>query len=131
MKKTILFIFLAMSLVACRQEVENARVVDKLPVLFPDDIGVTIPSTIAPMNFSVEGDVEIVDVVARGSKGGEMHVQGDYADFDIDDWHALVARNKGGKLTFTVCTKNDGVWTRYREFDMYVSNYHMTEYGLN
>ena len=130
MKKTILFIFLAMSLVACRQEVENARVVDKLPVLFPDYIGVTIPSTIAPMNFSVEGDVEIVDVVARGSKGGEMHVQGDYADFDIDDWHALVARNKGGKLTFTVCTKNDGVWTRYRDFDMYVSNYDMPDYGL-
>ena len=130
MKKTILFIFLAMSLVACRQEVETARVVDKLPVLFPDYIGVTIPSTIAPMNFSVEGDVEIVDVVARGSKGGEMHVQGDYADFDIDDWHALVARNKGGKLTFTVCTKNDGVWTRYRDFDMYVSNYDMPDYGL-
>ena len=59
-----------------------------------------------------------------------MHVQGDYADFDIDDWHALVARNKGGKLTFTVCTKNDGVWTRYRDFDMYVSNYDMPDYGL-
>ena len=58
MKKTILFIFLAMSLVACRQEVENARVVDKLPVLFPDYIGVTIPSTIAPMNFGVEGNVD-------------------------------------------------------------------------
>ena len=57
-------------------------------------------------------------------------MQGDYADFDIDDWHALVARNKGGKLTFTVCTKNDGVWTRYRDFDMYVSNYDMPDYGL-
>ncbi|MGN0225398.1 MAG: TolB family protein [Prevotella sp.] len=126
----ILGVMLSVFVQSCTEKVDNMVPSDKVPTLFPDYVGVTIPSTIAPMNFSVEGDVDKVDVVVKGSKGGEMHVQGDYADFNIDDWHAMVVRNKGGKLTFTVCTKNDGVWTRYRDFEMYVSNYDMPDYGL-
>ena len=126
----ILGVVLTVFLQSCTETVDNAVNSDKTPEIFPDYVGVTIPTTIAPMNFSVEGDVDKMDVVVKGSKGGEMHVQGDYADFDIDDWHSLVARNKGGQLTFTVCSKNDGKWTRYRDFDMYVSNYDMKDYGL-
>lgn len=117
-------------LVSCTETVDNAVLSDKMPTIFPDYVGVTIPATIAPMNFNVEGDVDKVDVVVKGSKGGEMHVQGEYADFNLDDWHSLVASNKGGKLTFTVCAKSDGRWTRYRDFEMYVSKYDMKDYGL-
>ena len=117
-------------LVSCTETVDNAVSLDKVPMIFPYYVGVPIPATIASMNFGVEGNVDKVYVVVKGSKGGEMHVQGDYADFDIDDWHELVARNKGGKLTFTVCAKNNGAWTRYRDFEMLVSKYDMKDYGL-
>lgn len=116
--------------VSCTEAVDNAAVVDKEPAIFPDYVGVTVPATIAPMNFSMADDVDKMDVTVKGSKGGEMHVQGDYADFDLDEWHELLNQNKGGRLTFSVCAKNGGEWTRYKDFTMDVSRYDMSDYGL-
>ena len=89
---------------------DNAAVTDRQPAIFPDYVGVTVPATIAPMNFSMADDADKMDVTVKGSKGGEMHVQGDYADFDLDEWHELLSQNKGGRLTFSVCAKNGGEW---------------------
>ena len=96
-------------LLGCTSGVENPTKVDALPAIYPDYIGVTIPAEIAPLNFATTDNAEAIDVVVRGSKGGELHVQGDDADFDIDDWHALTQQNKGGQLTFTVCATAAGV----------------------
>ena len=88
MRKVILYIMcvVAVSLFSCTPTVENAKKVDRRPSIYPDYLGVTIPAGIAPLNFTVIGkDVDAVDVVARGSKGGEIHVAGDYAKFDIDE----------------------------------------------
>lgn len=120
----------AVTQVSCTEAVDNAVVSDKQPAIFPDYVGVTVPATIAPMNFSMADGVEKMDVTVKGSNGGEMHVQGDYADFDIDEWHSLLSKNKGGKLTFSVCAKNGGKWTRYKNFTMNVSRYDMRDYGL-
>ena len=129
MKKGI-FILLATLMVACQQEVKDAVQANKLPPIFPDYIGVTIPSGIAPLNFSPEEDTECMDVTVKGSQGGEMHVQGAYASFAPDDWHQLVQANQGGKLTFSVCMQKEGQWTQYQDFDMYVSPYPLKDYGL-
>ena len=105
--------------------------VDRLPDIYPDYIGVTIPADIAPLNFNV-GDESIaqVDVVVRGSKGGELHAYGDYADFDINGWHQLTRQNRDGKLTFTVCVEKDSKWTQYKDFDIYVSDAALDDWGL-
>lgn len=116
--------------VSCTEAVDNAAVTDRQPAIFPDYVGVTIPATIAPMNFSMADDADKMDVTVKGSKGGEMHVQGDYADFDLDEWHELLSQNKGGRLTFSVCAKNGGEWTRYKDFTMDVSRCDMSDYGL-
>jgi len=94
---------------SCNSTPENVSKVDQLPNIYPDYIGVTIPAEMAPLNFDCP-DADCVDVVVKGSKGGELRVQGDYADFDIADWHELTQQNKGGQLTFTVCTRKDGQW---------------------
>lgn len=105
--------------------------VNDVPNIFPDYIDVTIPAGIAPMNFNMlDDDVECVDVVAKGSKGGEMHTQGDYADFDIDEWHALTEQNKGGQILFTVSTLVDGRWRTYKSFVMNISTYPLDDYGI-
>ncbi len=102
-----------------------------LPNIYPDYIGVTIPADIAPLNFNITDEaIDGVDVVMRGSKGGELHTTGDYADFDIDDWHELTEQNRGGKITFTVCIKNGGEWLQYDDFDVYVSDASLDEWGL-
>lgn len=120
-----------MSFSSCMDKVENAVYTDMLPDIYPDYIGVTVPAGIAPMDFCFAGgDIERMEVVAHGSKGGEMRVSGDYADFDTDGWHELTELNRGGKIIFTVYVKRDGGWTRYRDFCMYVSRHPLNDYGL-
>ena len=118
-------------LLACTSRPENPVAVNDMPNIYPDYIGVTIPAEVAPLNFNMAADdADLVDVSVRGSKGGEIHTQGDYADFDIDEWHSLTAQNKGGQLTFTVCTKKNGGWKQYKDFTVDVSPYAIDEWGL-
>ncbi len=121
---------LCVLLSACTNMPENVTKTDKCPNIFPDYIDVTIPVGIAPLNFNVMGEVDCVDVTVRGSKEGELHVNGEFAAFDVDDWHELVSANRGGKLTVTVCAKIDGKWIGYNDFAIHVSNYDLDEWGL-
>lgn len=128
--KLIIMAVALFALTACREEVKDAVVVDALPPIFPDYTEVTIPVGIAPLNFNSAGESERIDVVVKGSRGGELHVQGDYAKFDADEWHRLVEENQGGVLTCEVCIRNDGCWKRYKDFSIYVSPYELKDYGL-
>ena len=110
MKKIFVFVvFTICSLFsACSNTPENVTKMDQLPPIFPDYTDVTIPVGIAPLNFNVMGQVDRVDVVVKGSKKGEIHTNGTWAAFDIEDWHELVRANRGGKLMVTVCAKVNG-----------------------
>lgn len=130
-KLVILGLLVIPFLSGCTSQVVNPTKVNQLPKIYPDYVGVTIPAEIAPLNFNwVEDDIDGMDVVVKGSKGGELHVQGDEAAFDIADWHALTQQNKGGQLTFTVCILKDGQWTQYKDFIVTVSPYALDEWGL-
>ena len=124
----------AMALVmlhACSERVDNPTRVEQMPSIFPDYVGVTIPDGIAPLNFNYAGgDFDLLDVTVRGAKGGEVHSQGAFADFDIGEWHELTAANVGDSLTVTVCVKQGGQWTQYRDFPIYVSRYPLDAWGL-
>lgn len=118
-------------LTACTHKVENPTAVNELPKIYPDYVGVTIPVEIAPLNFNyIGGEADRIDIVVKGSKGGELHTQGEYADFDIDDWHRLTEQNKGGTLTFIVCVEQDGKWLQYKDFTVNISPYALDEWGL-
>lgn len=134
MRKVLLLLWLCVSvwlLLACSSNPEHPTLVDKLPVIYPDYIGVTIPADIAPLNFNFADEtINRMDVVVKGSKGGELHVNGEWADFDIDEWHVLTAQNLGGRLTVTVCTEKDGQWRQYKDFDIFVSEARLDDWGL-
>lgn len=131
MKNLLYVLFFVLVFTACSNSVKNVTFVNKLPKIYPDYAGVTIPVGIAPLNFNwMGGDFDCMDVVVKGSKSGEIHTNGDLAEFDIDDWHKLVSRNKGGRLVFTVCVEKEGKWIQYKDFTMYVSTYPLDEYGL-
>lgn len=134
MRKVLLLLWLCVSvwlLLACSSNPEHPTLVDKLPVIYPDYIGVTIPADIAPLNFNFADEaIDRMDVTVKGDKGGELHVIGEWADFDIDEWHALTEQNQGGKLTVTVCTEKDGQWRQYKDFDIFVSEARLDDWGL-
>ena len=116
---------------ACSSSPHDVEEVASLPEIYPDYIGVTVPAEIAPLNFSMTDDeVTAVDVEIKGAKGGSLHANGVYADFDIDAWHELLKDNRGGKLMVSVCAEKDGTWKRYREFEIYVSQYPLDEWGI-
>lgn len=132
MRRIFLWLCISMFLLmSCHSVPEHPTMVEKLPEIYPDYIGVTIPADIAPLNFNmVDETIDGMDVIIRGSKGGEMHSNGRLADFDIDEWHALTQKNKGGKLIFTVCEEKDGQWRQYNDFEMIVSPDALDEWGL-
>ena len=131
MRKALYIIGVILLLTACQEQVSNPSVVAELPKIYPDYVGVTIPAGIAPLNFNFAGgDIDRMDVVVRGEKGGQLHVQGDVADFDIDEWHRLTEQNRGAKLLLTVCVKRDGAWRQYADFSITVSPYALDEWGL-
>ena len=135
MKKIILIGLIGLvgvvGLAGCQQRPADAVLLEEQPAIFPDYNGVTVPAGIAPLNFNVvDEDVDLVDVTVAGSKGGEVHAQGDYADFSEDDWHTLTEQNRGGELTVTVCGRKDGKWIQYKDFKIYVSPYALEEWGV-
>ena len=124
-------IIAAWLLVSCGSKPENVVIIDEYPAIYPDYVGVTIPAGIAPLNFNfAEETIDCMDVIVKGNKGGELHVNGDWADFDIDEWHALTEQNQGGELTVTVCVEKDGQWTQYKDFDILVSETRLDDWGL-
>ena len=126
-----LIVTVSLIFAGCSSKPTDVSISDQLPDIYPDYIGVTIPSDIAPLNFNfADEDIDGIDVVVKGSKGGEIRANGDWADFDVDDWQTLTKQNKGGKLTFTVCVEKGGRWTQYKDFDVYVSHDDVDEWGL-
>lgn len=113
----------------CTERPANERVVDALPPIFPDYIDVTIPTGIAPLNFCIDS-VERLDVVVKGSAGGEMLSNDEIADFDIEEWKALLDKNVGGDLMFSVSAKKNGEWIRYTDFQMHVSPDALDDFGV-
>ena len=85
MKRNILLLIcIPLLLGACRRQVTSPQLVDEYPPVYPDYIGVTVPSTIAPMNFSTAGKENFpINVVVKGEKEGLIEVQGKVADFPM------------------------------------------------
>lgn len=125
--KNIIITLLALLLAACGAPTATEHS-DRQPDIYPDYRGVTIPAGIAPLDFTLRiakgsGLTGDIYVKVEGSKGGQLTVRGDYADFDIDDWQALTRQNQGGELKVTVTAETDKGWTEFKPFTIYVSPY--------
>ncbi|MBQ7419544.1 MAG: PD40 domain-containing protein [Prevotella sp.] len=133
MKNLLGYCLTAMMLLtmACQPQPHDVSPSETLPDIFPDYVGVTVPVDIAPLNFSMSDDhADWLCVDVKGSKSGQLTVAGEEADFDLDEWHQLLAANKGGQLTVTVTARNNGQWTRYRPFVVYISSSPIDEWGV-
>lgn len=115
----------------CASKPKDALKVNSLPAIYPDYVGVTIPAGIAPLDFNMTDEaVSRMYVTVRGSKGGELTGSGEWAQFDIDEWHQLTEQNRGGELTVEVCAEKNGQWTQYKAFSVYVSAMPLEDFGL-
>ena len=118
-------------LMACTETVSDARQENAQPRIYPDYVGVTVPVNIAPLCFNMADETALrIDAVVTGSHGGSLHAQGEEsADFDIDEWHTLLAQNRGDSLSVVVSAKYEDGWHTYKPFSIYVSP-DSIDYGL-
>lgn len=122
---------LMMTITMCSETPQNVKDVNAEAKIYPDYAGVTIPSNIAPLNFCIDNDsVTCLDVTIKGSKGGKIESNGQYTDFDVDEWHKLCEANKGDSLIVSVIAKKNDIWTKYKDFSIYISDDTMEACGL-
>ena len=122
MKKALLFVIVATMLVACGHKIpENFWEKNELPNIYPDYTNVTVPINMAPLTFQIDGKAD--DVVARLSVGkDEVICGGSQIQPDADDWRRLAeTAAKGDSIKVEVYVEQDGSWTRFKPFNIYVS----------
>ena len=131
MRKLILLYSICIALfTACGDSVVSPEQIEKYPSIYPDYIGVTVPATIAPMNFSyTDTSYERIDVIVKGHQGKEVHINAKHVNFPEKEWKQLLNSNQGDSLLFTVSIKQKGKWSTYKPFPMYISP-HPIDYGL-
>ena len=123
MKKILYTLITLLLLASCDETISDARLETSQPQIYPDYLGVTIPVNIAPLCFSMSDETALcIDAVITDRHGNNLHSQGEESvDFDLDDWHTLLAQNRGDSLNVTVSAKFEDGWHTYSPFPIYVS----------
>lgn len=129
--RTILQSVASVAIVACSNVPTNVKQVVSLPPIYPNYVGVTIPTNIAPLNFALTNtDVTRISVRVRGAHGEIVDNNANSTNFDIDEWQQLLQQSKGDSLVVSVCALCNDEWLHYKDFSIYVSADTLSAYGL-
>lgn len=94
---------------------------DELPVIRPDYTGVTVPQTIAPLHFSVEGGSKVYAVFRAEGRTFSVYTSDGSVSIPDSDWKKLLAASKGKQVEVSVSVEHKGKWKAYQPFSIYVS----------
>ena len=121
-RKILLFLSVVALTTACGPQLpENYTSSDKLPDIYPDYKEVMVPVNMAPLTFEMMHEAE--QMVARFTAGNEeLLCDGNKIQPGQDDWQRLVAQATGKQIGVEVYARYDGQWTKYKPFNIYVSN---------
>lgn len=113
--------FLALA-TSCGRKISVTGSIEGCPEIFPDYAGVTIPSNIAPLNFSFLGE-EPATLIVSG-KSGERQIKGRKGLFSFPTryWRKLMAENAGASISLTVAVRRDSKWLAFNPFTINVSS---------
>ena len=129
MRRISLFLVAALLLAACSPKARNAQDAADCPDIYPDYVGVTVPATIAPLDFTLRG-AQALDVQVTAADGTTLRSRGRRATrFPEKAWRKLLQRSVGDSLVVSVSALSDGQWTRYAPFGIRVSP-DPIDYGL-
>ncbi|MCY1722938.1 hypothetical protein OU798_21505 [Prolixibacteraceae bacterium Z1-6] len=119
----ISLLILTLTVVSCKQKITPDEVKHEKPSIFPDYTDVTVPATIAPLNFKMKDEFSKMDVVIEGSANKTIHLQGKkQIEISTKKWTDILEENRGKKIQITVSAKQKNKWIRYAPFSIFVSN---------
>lgn len=122
MKAKYIFVLSAVVLSSCSKMPEIAGQSDYAPTIYPDYKEVCIPYNIAPLNFAVTDTTADWLKIEAGNE--KIVVKSDGKNgFDIneDDWHKLLLRHRGERMTYKICQETDEGLIAYAPFDILIS----------
>ena len=123
------FLLALLLLAACTPKARNATATDALPEIYPDYIGVTVPASIAPLDFTLKG-AQALDVRISASDGTVLRSSGKQATcFSEKRWAELLRKSVGDSLKICVSGLFDGMWKSFAPFGIFVSP-DAIDYGL-
>ena len=122
-------LLLAVLLTACMPKERNAVPAGTLPDIWPDYVGVTVPATIAPLDFTLPG-AEALNVRLTAPDGTVVRSGGKTSTcFPEKRWAQLLQKSVGDSICVEVSGLFDGQWRSYTPFSIYVSA-DAIDYGL-
>lgn len=127
-----ILLFCSFMLVACKPQVASTDVLDIYPSIYPDYVDVTIPATIAPLNFNVIANCQYLLVKILGSRIGkiEFDSKGNLIDIPEMEWRKLLYENKGGSLSVALSVIDENKREIvYKPFSIHISIYPI-DYGI-
>ena len=120
-KLTGCVVFLLVS--ACSNPVEIVKTNNELPRIFPDYIGVTIPSNIAPLNFKLMDATNKVQAAIFEANSIKFEVRAKNGQFQIPElrWEKLLKASIDNEFVVTLCIKEKSGWTANSPFKIKVA----------
>lgn len=110
-------------LTGCREEPSAYEEVCRIPPLFPEYAGASIPVNIAPLNFYLTDSCEkaVVRFFVGDKEKYNCESRGEFV-FSEKKWRALLreAVEAGGKIRVEVFGKYDGKWKKFAPFVWWV-----------
>lgn len=117
------YIALLALFMSCSDAVQVSNKLDETPSISPDYTDVTIPANIAPLNFSLTAECEDARAVfSANSQTIDVGLKGSQFLIPPSKWKKLLQSATGNAVDVTVQVKNNGQWTEYAPFKMYVAN---------
>ena len=118
----------AFAVLSCGHAVSDPAPFGLAPAIFPDYRDVTVPATIAPLDFSLP-EASRLDVTLTGDDGTTLHVNGPVAQFPEKAWKRLLRANTGRSIRVDTYGFVKDKWMEYGPFSIYVSE-DAIDYGL-
>lgn len=116
-----LILIAALTLAACSPKSREAAQAGCLPDIYPDYIGVTIPTGIAPLDFTLKG-AEALDVILTSPDGSILRSSGKTSTrFSIKKWASLLEKSVGDSIIVSVSGLYDEKWKAFDSFGIFVS----------
>lgn len=114
MKRICKYIALLAIFVSCSDSVQVSEILSNKPVINPDYTDITIPSNIAPLNFSLKTSVEDARAVLSCSDR-QIVVKVKNGQFVIpaSKWKKLLSSATVSAVDVVVQVKNNGRWIEY------------------
>ena len=122
---SIIYIFLLILLIgSCKTEIKNFTEAARVPAIFPDYTGITIPPNIAPLNFKINepGTDFEVRIYAENEKPIIVRTSSGSIQIDSGKWKSLLEKHQGGSYKIDVFVKsNDGNWQKFQTIENRIS----------